>query len=213
MLLFKPTVITTLCFSTITVTGAPTVVDHVLDPRSNLSKSRCQRVIFVHAIDTVAYCTAAASLVLPTIPNLTNQLKLVMPPDKSLFWSGPGPSSYTPYATFYAKHYNLKTTLDYGDREMIELATNAGKDVLDEYWRRMSSAFSRASKGKAYVILPGDPAEGTSWYKGTIWDTIEWPLLKKNPAITQIFRVNPKTPPTQGVTIKPMWTLPPRRLE
>ena len=35
MLLFKPMVMTMLCFVAVTVTGAPTAVDHVLDPRSN----------------------------------------------------------------------------------------------------------------------------------------------------------------------------------
>jgi hypothetical protein len=134
-----------------------------------------------------------------------------VPPDKSVFHSGPGRSGYKLQGIYYAKEYDLHTIWDFGDPVMIEMATDAG--MLNQYWKRMSAAYSVASRGKVWVVLPDDPALGTSWFKGTIWDTIEWPIVEQNPAITNVFRVNPLTLPADGVDIKPMWTIPPRRSE
>lgn len=140
---------------------------------------------------------------------MTHRLRRLLPPDKSVFHSGPGHSGYKLQGIYYAKEYGLKTIWDFGDPTMIEMAQDAG--MVHQYWRRMSAAYSLASSGRVWVVLPDEPSLGTSWFKGTIWDTIEWPILEKNPGVTNIFRVNPLTLPANGVDIKPMWTTPPRR--
>lgn len=153
-------------------------------------------------------------LQLPTIPDMTKRLGPLVLPDKSLYYSGPGPSSYTPRARIYAQRYNLKTVMDYGDPAVVELATNAGDIYVKEYWRRMSAAFSYATKGRAYVMLPGEPTLGVDWFKGTLWDTIEWPILEQNSAVQEILRLAPTgAPPESGINIKPIWTNPPRGLQ
>jgi hypothetical protein len=161
----------------------------------------------------VAFCTAKAArgLVLPTIPQLAQQMRHLVPPDKSLFYSGPGLSGYKPQAQYYSREYGFKTIWDVGDPANLEIAQDLGKVNL--YWKRMSAAYSVVSRGKVWVLLPDDPALGTSWFAGTIWDTLEWPILEQNTAVTEIFRVNPLTLPAEGINIKPVWTIPPRHLE
>ena len=163
------------------------------------------------------FCTLAAAasrsepFALPSLQRMTHRLRRLVPPDKSVFHSGPGPSGYKLQGIYYAREYGLKTIWDYGDPTMIEMATDAGQ--LRKYWKLMSAAYSLASRGRVWVVLPDDPALGASWFKGTIWDTIEWPILEQNPAVTNVFRVNPLTLPADGVDIKPLWSIPPRRSE
>lgn len=152
--------------------------------------------------------TAEATLVLPSIQRLTQHLRRVVPRDKSLFFSGPG--DYEFKARLYAREHGLNVLVDFGDPIMAEMATDAGGDILKEYWYRVSVAYSEATSGTAYVLLPGEPeALGTTWYKGTIWDTVEWPVLQRSSAVTRILRINPSMTPAQGVNIKPTWTFPP----
>jgi hypothetical protein len=77
--------------------------------------------------DIVAFCTAqrAQPLVLPTIQHLTHRLRRLVPPDKSVFHSGPGRSGYKLQGIYYAKEYDLHTIWDFGDPVMIEMATDA----------------------------------------------------------------------------------------
>ena len=149
--------------------------------------------------DIVVFCTAE-ELVLPSLRRLAHRMRRLVPPDKSMFFSGPG--HYQPVAEAYAQKHGLQTISDFADPTMTEMATDAGPDVLHEYWRRMSQAYVRATRGPAYVLLPGDPAQGTSWFQGTIWDQVEYPFLQKIPVVTHIFRINPSMTPAQGLNIK-----------
>ncbi|KAF8233651.1 hypothetical protein L208DRAFT_1395379, partial [Tricholoma matsutake] len=82
--------------------------------------------------------------------------------------------------------------------------------VLKEYWHRVSQAYSEVTVGKTYVLLPGDPqALGATWYKGSIWDTVEWPVLQGNSAVSQILCINLTMSPAQGINLKLAWTNPP----
>jgi hypothetical protein len=172
---------------------------------------------FIASYDIIAFCTATA-LVLPTVEFLTFHLRHLMQPNKSLFYS----SIDLRLARIYAEKNNLKILSDFGDPTVIEMATDEGLPYVVEYWKRMAAAYSQASRGRVYVLLPGDASTlGTEWYKGTIWDTIKWPILEKNSAVTGVFRIGPRNgvPGTpflhaeMGVNIKPMWTLPLPRLE
>ena len=96
----------------------------------------------------------------------------------------------------------------------VEIVTEAGKAVENEYWRRMSAAFAYASRGRVYVMLPDETSLGTEWFKGTIWDTVEWPILEESTEVADIFRIGRSLrPPSEGVSIKPQWSTPPRRSE
>ena len=147
---------------------------------------------------------------LPNSNFFFTRIKPLVVPNKSLFFSGPGDFKLT--AKKYAVKYDLKVITDFADPTLTWEATDAGAEILHEYWRRLSLAYARASSGRAFVLLPDDPLLGTTWYKGTIWDEVEWPLLRKSSAISEILRTNTLLTPTQGLNIKPTWSTPPRHL-
>lgn len=158
--------------------------------------------------DNVAFCTAAGRFILPTVQFFAHRMRRMVVPDKNLFFSGPG--DYEFKARIYAQQHDLRVLVDFMDPTITEEATDVGGDVLKEYWRRVSQAYSEVTVGKTYVLLPGDPQTlGATWYKGTIWDTVEWPILQENSAVSQILRINPTMSPAQGINLKPAWTNPP----
>ena len=145
---------------------------------------------------------------LPTVQLLAHRMRRLARPDKSLFFSGPGDYEFT--ARLYAQEHDLNVLVDFTDPTLTEEATDVGGPVLTEYWRRVSQAYSEVTTGKAYLLLPGDPQTlGAAWYRGTIWDTVEWPILRDSSAVTQILRINPTMSPAQAINIKPTWTIPP----
>lgn len=189
MLLFKTMV---LCWMAVTTTAALAVVD-VLDARSNETYD-------VHPRAT------AGRFIFPTVQFFAHRMRRMVVPDKNLFFSGPG--DYEFKARIYAQQHDLRVLVDFMDPTIT--STDIGGDVLKEYWRRVSQAYSEVTVGKTYVLLPGDPQTlGATWYKGTIWDTVEWPILQENSAVSQILRINPTMSPAQGINLKPAWTNPP----
>ncbi|CAI6334368.1 unnamed protein product [Periconia digitata] len=118
--------------------------------------------------------------------------------NKIVFWAGPYSSVDGDYGE-NAKKWAAKKKNGYRILDQIWKDPNwndkyQGKDVpmpdVKEFWNRMSVALATSCKGKVYVMLPPD-TRGTDWYKGTIWDTLEWPALQKNKAVTEIWRVSP----------------------
>lgn len=130
-----------------------------------------------------------------------NRMKGMVQKDKNLFFSGPG--DYEFKARLYAQENGLNVLVDFLDQDMTTIATDVGGQTTKLYWNRVSQAFSEVTSGKAYALLPGDPKTlGTSWYKGTLWDTVEWPILVKNRYVPEVIRINPSMIPGDGVNIK-----------
>jgi hypothetical protein len=127
-------------------------------------------------------------------------MKGLVQKDKNLFFSGPG--DYEFKAQLYARANGLNVLVDVLDQEMTTIATDAGGQITKLYWNRVSQAFSEVTSGKAYALLPGDPALGTTWYKGTLWDQVEWPALVKNRYVPEVIRINPSILPGDGINIK-----------
>jgi hypothetical protein len=148
---------------------------------------------------------AEPTFVLPTIAQMTDRLIHLIPPHRSLFFDSGGPDSYIVLALWYSEYYGLSFILNFGDPVVMEKAKNVGgQDMLNEYWNRMYAAYAYASTGPAYVLLPGNPRLGTSWRAGTIWATVQWPILLQNTNVTHVTRVNSSISITEGQRIKPL---------
>jgi hypothetical protein len=146
-------------------------------------------------------CTAKERFIVPTVQYFVNRMKNLVPPNKSLFFSGPG--DYEFKARMYAHENGLNVLVDFTDPLMTEAASNAGGAVLKEYWHRVSEAYSEVTVGKTYVLLPGDPSIlKTTWQKGTIWDQVEWPVLEKNRYVPEVLRINPSMTLAEAINIK-----------
>lgn len=155
----------------------------------------------------VAFCIAER-FILPSLQFLVNRMKPLVQPGKSLFFSGPG--DYEFKARLYAQKNGLKVLSELTDPAMTEAAADIGGPIEKEYWHLVSTAYSEVTTGPAYILLPGDPSIlGTTWFKGTIWDTIEWPILEKSSAVTGVFRLNPSMLLEQAVNIKRIVPIPP----
>jgi hypothetical protein len=167
--------------------GAPKAIDPVSDTHSNR---------------TYAGVYPRASIVLPTIQRIVQRMRPIVRPNKNLFFSGPGDYEFA--ARLYASQHDLNTITDFSDPDVADMAAEAGGTVQKEYWHRLSVAYAEVTAGEAYVLLPGEPAIlRTNWYRGTIWDTVEWPILHGSRTVTRVLRVNPSMAPAQGLNIKP----------
>jgi hypothetical protein len=143
----------------------------------------------------------AKKFVLPSLQYLVNHMRPLVHPGKSLFFSGPG--DYEFKARLYAHEHGLKVLSDLTDPAMTEAAADIGGRVQKEYWRLVSTAYSEVTTGPAYLLLPGDPRIlRTAWHKGTLWDTVEWPILKKSSDVTGVFRLNPSMILGEAVNIR-----------
>jgi hypothetical protein len=100
---------------------------------------------------TIWCCIAEGGFVLPTVQYLAHHMRCLVPPDKSLFFSGPRDYEFT--AWMYAKEHDLHVLVDFMDPTMTEEATNVGGPVLKEYWCCMSQAYSEVTTRKANITV------------------------------------------------------------
>lgn len=125
----------------------------------------------------------------PKVPSVAEiKTHVNIPPNKSLFFSGPG--GYAAKAVMWA--YNKKN----GYRTLPSLWKDAkypdqfiiNHKIAEEFNARASQAMAEVSSGIVYVMLPSDTT-GTKWKKETVWNEFEWPNLGKG--VTKVIRVNP----------------------
>lgn len=186
MLSFKSIIITALCSAIITaVTSAPTAVDFALDRRSS---------------KTVAATKPTFSV--PTVEDFVGMFKGHVKTDQSLFWCLPRNSKTK--AKKYAKKNNLFTVSSYLDRDLLDKANKATREVYVEFWDRASQAFAQVVSGKVYVLLPpldhNDAHKAKNWYEGCVWARIEWPELRKNQH-AHVYRISMSQKPTEGIML------------
>lgn len=75
------------------------------------------------------------------------------------------------------------TTLE-GTMAKVALPTFAGNDPdAEEMWQYASENYAAAARGDVYVI------KGENLRRGNVWDTYEYPQLKKTPAVKRIFMI------------------------
>lgn len=109
--------------------------------------------------------------------------------NKSLFYSGPG--GYLKYAIPRSKEMGRYTWDDFFlDPRYLKAWSNASASDFRKFEDSVSAALAELSSEVVYVLLPND-TDGIVWFKGTVWDRIEWPALLNNPAVTKIMRIDP----------------------
>lgn len=205
MLSFKSIIITALCSAIITaVTSAPTAVDFALDRRSSktvaaTSKFSCQTP---HTTTDSPSRGKEPTFSVPTVEDFVGMFKGHVKTDQSLFWCLPRNSKTK--AKKYAKKNNLFTVSSYLDRDLLDKANKATREVYVEFWDRASQAFAQVVSGKVYVLLPpldrNDAHKAKNWYEGCVWARIEWPELRKNQH-AHVYRISMSQKPTEGIML------------
>ena len=114
---------------------------------------------------------------------LAENLDVSTEKNTAIFYSGPGNREL---AEAFAK-INGKTTLEMtnGGKYLDELQLFADKSILTkeqaaDVWKKLSERYAKGSSGNVYGFVEG------SW-EGSIFNTVEYPALKSNPNIENIF--------------------------
>jgi hypothetical protein len=124
----------------------------------------------------------------PTVDEMEKHIRV--PKDKALFYSGDTGSLMNDAYTYAQKHGLKVITELFQETWAAPWEKSSDAKVVAEFWDNISGAMAKASSGTVHVLLP-TTTTGTNWKSGTVWDRIEWPLLKTNSQVHQIIRVNP----------------------
>ena len=145
-----------------------------------------------HAVDFATMSGQKSGSAVPSVKEFVKQIQKKIVKNESLFYAGTG--DFDRDALAYAQKYHLRTIFDFVDRAQTAGLTSA---QVTEFWNNASAAYAQVSCGNVYVLLPGDTSAGTTWHKGTVWDSIEWPELRKS-GKADVYRVNQNTRPENG---------------
>jgi hypothetical protein len=103
---------------------------------------------------------------------------------QAVFWSGLGRNGASQAAEFAAKSGG--TTLEQTAGAAALPAYDSANAASVAAWREASAAFARGASGDVRVLLGNSSAD-------SIWDTVEFPALQANPAVTSITAIDPAT--------------------
>lgn len=115
--------------------------------------------------------------------DLVDDLDVSTNPNSATFYSGPGNRDL---AEDFAKS-NGKITLEMteggkllDDLQLYAEGSPLTKDQADAVWRKLSEKYADGASGNVYGYVEG------SWEE-SVFNTVEFPALKDNPNVTNIF--------------------------
>jgi len=115
--------------------------------------------------------------------DLVEKLDVSTSPNTATFYSGPGNRDL---AEKFAIE-NGKTTLELtpggkylDDLKLFEEGSPLTKKQAAAVWSRLSQRYAEGASGNVYAFIKGSKPD-------SIFNSIEYPALKRNPAVTQVF--------------------------
>ena len=127
----------------------------------------------------------------------------------SVFYTGlGGASGLTKCKQYFACHPEIGSTVAWDnivdmkwfDAQALAIVKgNPGSNpnvIANPLAKRMAQAFAQASKGDAYLCVPGDNSPDNNFNQDLAWGGWEYPALTRNKDVSRVIRVDPAT----GVT-------------
>ncbi|TLD11925.1 hypothetical protein PspLS_11341 [Pyricularia sp. CBS 133598] len=149
--------------------------------------------------------TGGGACALPFRPLTVSQCKAHLDStygSKLLFWSRVGglakaatrDAKTYPFLQGYKVMRDIFIPLTY-QQDYMKSVPNDKQEVADtNFWDVCSQALALVATGKVYVMLPEGSGNGLNWADrgDSHWATLEFPILCRNPAVTELWRLSDK---------------------